>query len=50
MLRLLILAAIGLPAAALAQDGYPTRPITMVVAFPPGGFGNASVIGDGGRL
>lgn len=37
MLRLLILVAMGLPAAALAQDGYPTRPITMVVAFPPGG-------------
>ena len=37
MLRLLILVAIGLPAAALAQDSYPTRPITMVVAFPPGG-------------
>lgn len=37
MLRLLILVAIGLPVAVLAQDGYPTRPITMVVAFPPGG-------------
>jgi tripartite-type tricarboxylate transporter receptor subunit TctC len=37
MLRLLILVAIGLPAAAFAQDSYPTRPVTMVVAFPPGG-------------
>lgn len=37
MLRLLILVAIGLPAASLAQDSYPTHPITMVVAFPPGG-------------
>ena len=25
------------PAAALAQSGYPDRPITMVVPFPPGG-------------
>ena len=22
---------------AFAQDAYPSRPITMVVAFPPGG-------------
>ncbi|HTQ76164.1 MAG TPA: tripartite tricarboxylate transporter substrate binding protein [Burkholderiales bacterium] len=38
MRRLLILLALGLPAASsLAQDGYPSHPITMVVAFPPGG-------------
>lgn len=33
-------AAAAWPAAALparAQDAYPTRPVTMVVAFPPGG-------------
>ena len=34
----LIALACGLvPAAALAQSGYPDRPITMVVPFPPGG-------------
>jgi tripartite-type tricarboxylate transporter receptor subunit TctC len=38
MRRLLISLALGAcPLAALAQDAYPTRPITMVVAFPPGG-------------
>ncbi|HXZ55238.1 MAG TPA: tripartite tricarboxylate transporter substrate binding protein [Burkholderiales bacterium] len=38
MRRLLIFLALGLPAASsLAQDGYPSHPITMVVAFPPGG-------------
>jgi len=30
--------ALGLwPLAAAAQDAYPTHPVTMVVAFPPGG-------------
>lgn len=38
MWRLLISVAMSLPAvAALAQDAYPTHPVTMVVAFPPGG-------------
>jgi tripartite-type tricarboxylate transporter receptor subunit TctC len=38
MTRLLIFLALGLPAAlSLAQDSYPSHPITMVVAFPPGG-------------
>jgi tripartite-type tricarboxylate transporter receptor subunit TctC len=32
-----LLAAALSPAAALAQSGYPDRPITMVVPFPPGG-------------
>jgi len=36
--RWLISIALGLSAAAAqAQDAYPTRPVTMVVAFPPGG-------------
>jgi tripartite-type tricarboxylate transporter receptor subunit TctC len=29
--------ALGLPAGAAAQDGYPSRPITLVAPFPPGG-------------
>ena len=38
MTRLLIFLALGLPATlSLAQDSYPSHPITMVVAFPPGG-------------
>jgi tripartite-type tricarboxylate transporter receptor subunit TctC len=31
-----LLAALGLPGAALAQGGFPSRPVTLVVAFPPG--------------
>jgi tripartite-type tricarboxylate transporter receptor subunit TctC len=39
MRRLLMLAVSSALAAAsaLAQDGYPSHPVTMVVAFPPGG-------------
>lgn len=38
MSRLLISFVLSLSAATVfAQDGYPTRPVTMVVAFPPGG-------------
>jgi tripartite-type tricarboxylate transporter receptor subunit TctC len=38
MSRLLVCLGLGLSAAAaLAQDAYPTHPVTMVVAFPPGG-------------
>jgi tripartite-type tricarboxylate transporter receptor subunit TctC len=32
-----LLALIGLPAAAQAQANYPDRPIRFVIAFPPGG-------------
>jgi tripartite-type tricarboxylate transporter receptor subunit TctC len=37
--RLLAASAIGLtgPGAARAQDSFPSRPISMVVPFPPGG-------------
>lgn len=44
MVRSLVVAVVlvsvvaGAPAAGLAQDAYPTRPITIVVAFPPGGL------------
>jgi tripartite-type tricarboxylate transporter receptor subunit TctC len=37
MLRLLMLASALAAFPALAQDAYPSRPITMIVAFPPGG-------------
>jgi tripartite-type tricarboxylate transporter receptor subunit TctC len=38
-MRFAVLAALALAAmpAAFAQEQYPSRPITMVVAFPPGG-------------
>src|SRR3954468_4204918 len=37
-MRLAVLAAaLAVSAAAFAQEQYPSRPITMVVAFPPGG-------------
>ena len=36
LLGLALLAA-GLVSPALAQDSYPSRPVTMVVPFPPGG-------------
>ncbi len=35
--RTLALAGAALPLVARAQSDYPSRPITMVVAFPPGG-------------
>jgi tripartite-type tricarboxylate transporter receptor subunit TctC len=38
MWRLLVIVALSLSAAAaFAQEAYPTHPVTMVVAFPPGG-------------
>ena len=37
MRSLLMLAAALAAAPALAQDAFPSRPITMIVAFPPGG-------------
>src|ERR1700675_4448296 len=37
MLRLLMLASASAACPALAQPASPSRPITMVVAFPPGG-------------
>jgi tripartite-type tricarboxylate transporter receptor subunit TctC len=43
MSRLLFVFLIGLASAALGQDGYPSRPITMIVPFPPGGV--ADIVG-----
>lgn len=38
MKRCLFAALLALAAApALAQDAFPSRPITMIVPFPPGG-------------
>ena len=33
----LVVASLGLSGAAFAQAGYPDKPITMIVPFPPGG-------------
>ena len=35
--------AIAIAAApALAQEGYPTKPIRMIVPYPPGGVGDTT--------
>ena len=37
LLRFALLGCIALAGTAAAQDGYPTRPVTLVVPFPAGG-------------
>jgi len=43
------LALDGAIAAVQAQPPYPSRPITIVSPFPPGGNGTISVIGRDGN-
>jgi tripartite-type tricarboxylate transporter receptor subunit TctC len=44
MPRILVAAILALAAAALhAQDAYPTKPVTMIAPFPPGGV--ADIVG-----
>ncbi|MBC5767107.1 Bug family tripartite tricarboxylate transporter substrate binding protein [Ramlibacter albus] len=40
LLLLSLVASLVVPAAAVAQD-YPTKPVTLVVAYPPGGGADA---------
>ena len=44
-----VLAVFGAAISAFAQ-AYPTRPITVVDTFPPGGNGTTSVIGRFGKV
>ncbi|MFC7543814.1 Bug family tripartite tricarboxylate transporter substrate binding protein [Siccirubricoccus deserti] len=37
LLRRALLGALAAPALARAQGGYPNRPITIIVPYPPGG-------------
>ena len=38
-----VIAIAGTPTLSLAQDGYPIKPIKIVVPFSPGGGGDAVV-------
>ncbi|MCX7891907.1 MAG: tripartite tricarboxylate transporter substrate binding protein [Burkholderiales bacterium] len=45
-----LIAASIAPAAALAQETYPTRPVTLVVPFPPGGVADLTARAIGPSL
>jgi tripartite-type tricarboxylate transporter receptor subunit TctC len=50
VLRIVLVVALGAPLAGHAQTSYPTKPIRMVVPFPPGGPTDVTARTIGARL